>query len=130
MIEKIIQIADIHIHKSIDRHNEYKHVFHNLYEYLKKLLKPYDSKSVLILICGDLVHNKNELHPNQISLLISFFKQLIKFGEVIIINGNHDINLTNSISSMSIFSEFNTNIHFIDESGIYNFDNVDPNATN
>lgn len=122
MYNKIIQLSDIHIHKSIERHNEYKQVFNNLYN---KLDENCNTQSTLIIICGDLVHNKNDLHPNQITLLISLFKKLIKYGDVIIINGNHDINLSNSISSISIFSEFNNKIHFIDETGIYNFDNVD-----
>jgi len=122
MYNKIIQLSDIHIHKSIDRHNEYKQVFSNLYEQLDELC---NRETTLIVICGDLVHNKNDLHPNQITLLISLFKKLIYYGDLIIINGNHDINLSNSISSISIFSEFNNKIHFIDETGIYNFDNVD-----
>jgi len=125
MINKIIQLSDLHIHKSIERHNEYKKVLMNLYKKLDTLLGAQNEGNNLILICGDLVHNKNELHPSQISLLINLFRQLIKYGEVIIINGNHDINLSNSISSMSIFSEFNNKIHIIDETGIYNFDNVD-----
>ena len=68
-INYIYHLADIHI-RPLERHNEYREVFNNLYEYLKIQNNLEES---LIVICGDIIHEKDKLTPE----LIILFRELL-----------------------------------------------------
>ncbi len=127
IINNIYHIADVHIRT--DRHIEYRSVFKRLYKYLKEDSK---SKNGLIVICGDLVHDKTETTQQANMLLQEFLLKLSEILPVIIILGNHDMNVANrqqpdAISlALNIFEKINKDnkIYLLKESGFYRFGNI------
>ena len=119
MVEVLYHIADIHIPNNISRHEEYKEVFEEVYKKLKE-----DNKEKLIVICGDLFHDKTMIKPETLILAKSFMFNLSIYGEIIIIDGNHDININNddrksTIEAMINRLEINNKIHYLKENKIY-----------
>jgi DNA repair exonuclease SbcCD ATPase subunit len=121
---KIYHISDIHIRNTEEHVKIYNHVFDNLYEYLESV----KNNSGLIVITGDILHNKNKLTPTCETLCIDFFERLSSIMTTIIIAGNHDFNEKNndnkdSLSSILYKRQFN-NLHYLRTSGIYDFNNI------
>jgi len=119
MVEVIYHIADIHIPNNISRHEEYKEVFEEVYKKLKE-----DNKEKLIVICGDLFHDKTMIKPEALSLAKDYIFNLCIYSEVIIIDGNHDINITNdsrmsTIEAMINHIKSNNKIHYLKENKVY-----------
>ena len=120
----IIHLSDIHI-RLIQRHEEYRTVFENLYNTIKTLENLDKS---LIVITGDIFHVKGSLTPECIQLSIDFFISLTCFTKVIVIAGNHDCiqenqdrmdNLTGIFLNQSI-----KDLYYLKYSGIYRFGNL------
>ena len=86
---KIAHIADTHI-KNLKFHYEYKIVFEQLYEILRKENVDY------IVHCGDIAHTKTQISPEFVELCSDFFANLASIAPTYIILGNHDGNLKNS----------------------------------
>lgn len=86
-IHKVFHISDIHIFK-YDRHEEFRNVFNNLFEMLKKDAKPYDKS--LIVVTGDILDRGMDLSPECVELLQDLYIGLTNICDVITINGNHD----------------------------------------
>ena len=86
---KFAHIADTHI-KNLKYHYEYKKVFENLYDALKK------EKVDYIIHCGDIAHTKTQLSPEFVELCSRFLSQLASIAPTYVILGNHDGNLKNS----------------------------------
>ncbi len=85
---QIVHLADIHIGvNNSTRTEEYAEVFSGL-------IIP---QGAIVVIAGDIFHEKIELHPNDIDLFNMLLDKLTAGGnEVIIIPGNHDVNLQNN----------------------------------
>jgi len=116
----IVHMADIHI-RPLDRHKEYNEVFNRLYATLPICMKG----ELGIVICGDLLHEKDKLKPETILLVRKFLFNLSKRGTVILIAGNHDImqgnddrvdNLTALVDGIE-----GPNLWYLKYSGIYKF---------
>ena len=94
MFKFIIHLADIHIrtgNKEYSRYNEYLIVFKNLEKSIKKkLIEINGEKSTLIMIAGDIFHNKNKIENYGLKLFNIFISILKNIAPVIIIPGNHD----------------------------------------
>jgi len=88
-VYKIAHLADTHI-KNLKFHYEYKIVFDQLYEKLRKENVDY------IVHCGDIAHTKTQISPEFVELCSDFFANLAKIAPTYIILGNHDGNLRNS----------------------------------
>ena len=86
---RIAHLADTHI-KNLKFHYEYKIVFEQLYETLRKENVDY------IVHCGDIAHTKTQISPEFVELCSDFFANLAKIAPTYIILGNHDGNLKNS----------------------------------
>ena len=86
---KIAHLADTHI-KNLKFHYEYKIVFDQLYETLRKENVDY------IVHCGDIAHTKTQISPEFVELCSDFFSNLASIAPTYIILGNHDGNLKNS----------------------------------
>ena len=86
---KIAHIADTHI-KNLKFHYEYKKVFEQLYDILRKENVDY------IVHCGDIAHTKTQISPEFVELCSDFFANLASIAPTYIILGNHDGNLKNS----------------------------------
>jgi DNA repair exonuclease SbcCD ATPase subunit/DNA repair exonuclease SbcCD nuclease subunit len=88
-VYRIAHIADTHI-KNLKFHYEYKKVFEQLYEILRKENVDY------IVHCGDIAHTKTQISPEFVELCSDFFRNLSAIAPTYIILGNHDGNLKNS----------------------------------
>lgn len=124
---KIIHLSDLHI-RLYKRHHEYKIVFNRFYLTLDEWIKNNDSEVACIVITGDLVHSKTDLSPEMVELVSNFLVMLAKKLPVIIIAGNHDLNVANPhrLDSLSpIISNLkNDNIIYFKNSGIYEMGNL------
>lgn len=91
MIKYLFHLSDIHIRNgdlNYSRFNEYKKVFENLFESMKKY--NYDKNDFLIIITGDIFHNKNNIGNYGLMLYKILIENLTKIGKTIILEGNHD----------------------------------------
>ena len=86
---KIAHLADTHI-KNLKFHYEYKKVFEQLYEILRKENVDY------IVHCGDIAHTKTQISPEFVEMCSDFLSNLADIAPTFVILGNHDGNLKNS----------------------------------
>jgi len=111
---KFAHIADTHI-KNLKYHYEYKEVFNQLYESLKK------EKIDCIIHCGDLAHTKTQLSPEYFELASGFLKGLADIAPTYVILGNHDGNLKNASRQDAVTPVVqalnHSNLHLLKESG-------------
>lgn len=100
-VKYIYQISDIHIHL-YKRHLEYTEVFDNVLRYLaseKATLEPGNStnrnSTLLCIITGDVLHSKSDLSPECVAITYKFIKDISEIMPLVIIPGNHDLNMNN-----------------------------------
>ena len=122
--EKIYHISDIHIRNTEDHKIIYEHVFGNLYKYLESV----KNNNSLIVVTGDILHNKDKLTATGEEICINFFEKLSSIMDTIIIPGNHDFNEKNNniLDSLSIilYKRDFKNMYYLRDSGIYRFNNI------
>ncbi|NDG85831.1 MAG: hypothetical protein EBX52_12455 [Proteobacteria bacterium] len=82
----IFHVSDIHI-RLLSRREEYCYVFERLYQTIGA--HPCRS-SAMIVVTGDVLHNKMELSPECILMAFEFFRRLADLCPTIVIAGNHD----------------------------------------
>jgi DNA repair exonuclease SbcCD ATPase subunit/DNA repair exonuclease SbcCD nuclease subunit len=111
---KIAHLSDTHI-RLYKYHYEYRAVFKQLYDILKKEEVDY------IVHCGDLFHNKTDLSPEAVSMSANFLKSLAEIAPLYLIAGNHDGNLKNNTRQDAITPIVNAladpNIHYLLNAG-------------
>ena len=107
MIKLVIQIADVHIH-NLHRHEEYAEQFDKLINKCKELTSKYKKDEVRILICGDLVHQKNDISNELIVFSSAFLRQLSDICQVLIYSGNHDLLVNNKSRTDTLTGIFET----------------------
>lgn len=116
-IKQIIQLSDIHL-RCIQRMEEYTEQLTKLLNKIQEITRPFKREEVRIVICGDLLHQKNTLSPELIVFASTFIRQLEEFGQVIVIAGNHDLIVTNQSRKDAITAIFETasfsNTYFLD----------------
>jgi len=91
MIKYLFHLSDIHIRNgdlNYSRFNEYKKVFENLFKSMKNY--NYNKDEFLIIITGDIFHNKNNIGNYGLMLYKILIENLTKIGKTIILEGNHD----------------------------------------
>lgn len=118
-IKYLYHISDIHI-QLYKRHDEYKEVFEKLYKILR------EKEKGLIVLTGDILHNKDVISADAINLCQNFFQNLASIMPVIIIAGNHDANLKQVTKIDSLTPTiFNINkIYYLKDTGAYLFGDV------
>jgi len=118
-VDYIYHLGDIHI-RPLDRHIEYRDVFNNLYTYLNN--EP-DIKKSLIVICGDLIHEKDKITPELIILLREFLKNLSLITDVILFSGNHDLieNNLKRTASLEALTQDLENVFYLKYTGLYEY---------
>ena len=96
MVKCVIQVADIHV-RNMMRHEEYVEQFENFIESCRDVIKKgkYEKDEVRILICGDLVHQKNTISNELITLISVFIRKLEDLAKVLVYTGNHDLVVNN-----------------------------------
>jgi DNA repair exonuclease SbcCD ATPase subunit len=124
-IKYIIHLSDIHIRLNY-RHQEYRDVFKKLYYEIDNLKLLFEN--VLIIITGDLLHDKTSLTSECIILCNEFLNELSKRFRTIIIPGNHDGFLNNSekIDNISgiLYGKNIENLVYLKYSQIYECENI------
>lgn len=124
-INHIYHLSDIHIRR-YEKHNEYEYIFEKLYEYFKKV----KNENSIIVITGDLLHNKDNLTPDCIMKTWNFLNELQKIMPLFLITGNHDFVETNNHIKDSIEAILNDknidnkNIYYLRNSGAYRYGNI------
>ena len=114
----IVHIADVHIRTN--RIQEYIEVFNKLFKSIKSNIE-----NPLILLCGDIIHNKSKITPEVIKLTNYLLNGLGDLGDVILISGNHDmIEHNNSRDKFLEVIEKHKRIRYINKSDRYIFDNI------
>lgn len=118
-IQYLYHISDIHI-QLYKRHSEYKAVFEKLYQLLR------EKEKGVIVVTGDILHNKDVISADAINLCQNFFKNLSSIMPVVIIAGNHDANLKQVTKIDSLTPTiFNINkIYYLKDTGAYLFGDV------
>ena len=134
-IKFIYHISDVHI-QLYKRHHEYEQSFQKFYEYLKNEKKKYnissDKNTNIPLICcctGDLLHSKTDLSPECVQVCYNFLKSISNIMPLVVIPGNHDLNMNNKnkLDSITpILSDLpNINpIYYLKQTGIYQMNNI------
>lgn len=91
----IIHIADIHIrngNRENSKYDQYVQCFQNLNISIRKQINKLNANnSVLIVVAGDVFHNKNKVENFGLKLLKMFVNILTSIAPTIIIPGNHDL---------------------------------------
>jgi len=122
-IETIYHMADIHI-RLTQRHKEYNEIF----EEINKILNKEKNKDTSIMvICGDILHSRLDLSPECVKVTTKMLNNIAKIMPVIIISGNHDINLMNKSrldSLEAICCIEKKNLHYFGDTGVYKYGNV------
>lgn len=107
---KAAHLADSHV-RNLERHEEYRKVFSQLYSQLK------DANVDLIVHCGDIVHQKTNITPELVDEVSNFLRSLAEIAPLFIIPGNHDGIISNKCRQDSITPIVNSlnlpNITFI-----------------
>jgi DNA repair exonuclease SbcCD ATPase subunit/DNA repair exonuclease SbcCD nuclease subunit len=122
-IKRIYHLADIHI-RYIERHEEYKVIFEKLLENIKK---DGDYSSSVMVISGDIFHNRDRFVSETLLLFDDFVKKITSLINLFVIVGNHDcFNHSDRLDTVSGISSITNyeNFHLLKKSGIYNFSNI------
>ena len=119
-IQTIYHLADIHI-RPLKRHNEYRIIFDKLYKKISE-----DSTNSLIVICGDIVHEKDKITPELIILIQEFITNLSNITDVVLFSGNHDLieNNLERTPNLEALTPKSVNIHYLKQTGAYEFGNI------
>ena len=121
-LKYIHHLADVHI-RNLKRHKEYKQVFANLYEQIKK-----QTENSIIYVGGDICHAKTEMSPELIEMTSEFLSNLADILPTVVITGNHDANLNNANRLDALTPIINNlrhpNLHYLKSGGIYRLADV------
>ena len=121
--KRICHLGDLHCFQR-KRHNEFK-------EQTRKLCKLIEDEKIdIVYVGGDVVDSKARLTPEQIETVTFFFYSISNLVPVIVIPGNHDVDLKQkgSLDSLSpIIANVNAKhpIYYLKDSSIYNIYNID-----
>ena len=123
-ISRIVHVSDIHL-RNFKRHEEYRRVFNNLYEYIKNT----QDDETLVLLTGDIVHSKTDVTPELYEEVQVFLKTLCDLSPVLLIPGNHDANLNNSnrLDALTpiVNAINNKNLIYFKDSGVITLGEID-----
>ena len=129
VIKTIYHISDIHIRTGNyeeSRYDEYQKVFSNL---INEFKKKKDIKDSIIVVTGDIVHNKSKIESSGINLFNYLFSNLTKLTKVYIIRGNHDYQQHNQNEIDLLSALINNcnydNLHYLNQTGTYEIDNIE-----
>lgn len=108
VLKRIFHISDIHIRNGDEkgsRYEEYNGTFDMLFESVRSKIEKLGLKweEYLIIVTGDIFHNKNIIGNYGLTLYKRFVTNLTKIGRTIIFHGNHDRN-QNEVNQPSLVS--------------------------
>ncbi len=118
----ILHIADLHIRLN-KRHDEYKEVFNELYEAIKK-----SPETTVVALLGDVFHSKSDLSPECVQMATDLFKAIADIRPLVLVAGNHDATLSNKsrLDSLTplVDSLAHPNLYYLKTTGLYGFANI------
>ena len=127
----IFQLSDLHIRngdKISCRYDEYNDVFNETIISISNEIKKLNLllNEFIIIISGDIFHNKNIIGNYGLLLYKNFIEKLVKLGRVIIFHGNHDRNQSEIDQPSLVFSTtFNIdNLTILNDTTTFNIDNI------
>lgn len=129
MIHNIIHISDIHIRSGDSkksRYDEYISVFNNLAESVSQQPSILN-KSAVIVITGDIFHDKNRIGPSGLEAATYLLQKLSPLATVIIIRGNHDYRQDHPLEHdmISALVSYNIpNVIYFDKTDVHKFQNI------
>ena len=129
MIHNIIHISDIHIRSGDSkksRYDEYISVFNNLADSISQHPSILN-KSAVIVITGDIFHDKNRIGPSGIKIATYLLQKLSTLATVIVIRGNHDYRQDHPLEHdmISALISYNIpNVIYFDTTDIHTFHNI------
>ena len=108
-LQYIYHLSDLHIRngdKTYCIYEEYKSVFENTIISLKANIdkNKLEFDDYIIMITGDVFHNKNNIGNYGLLLYKTFIQELLKFSRVYIFPGNHDLNQSDTIQPSLVYS--------------------------
>ena len=116
-----LHIADIHCRAKGERCDEYTKVFNQLYAALDT--PDAIPSTTLIVVAGDVFHDKTDLSPESVQMVSNFLRSLADRRQTILVPGNHDATLTNKnrLDSLTPIVEAlnHENLHYLTTSDIY-----------
>lgn len=124
MIKKIAHTADWHLRMSNTRHQEYRQVFNNFVKNIKQ------TKPDIVVVSGDIFHDKLNTSNEMYLLAKDIIYMITELAPVILIRGNHDLNIKNKKRIDSVETLVNlcdntkNGITYYNNSGFYFYDNV------
>ena len=130
-LKYIFHLSDLHIRngdKISCRYDEYNDVFNETIISISNEIKKLNLllNDFIIIISGDIFHNKNIIGNYGLLLYKNFIEHLTKLGRVIIFHGNHDRNQSEIDQPSLVFSStFNIdNLTILNDSTTFNIDNI------
>jgi len=122
-INCVMHIADIHI-RLTQRHDEYKSIFQKFYVALDKA----KTLNSILVIAGDIFHNKSDLSPECVKLGSDFLKNCANRIPVILTAGNHDATLANKSRldclTPIVDSLNHPNLYYLKPSDVFRYENI------
>lgn len=106
-VKKIITCGDIHIRNYV-RQEEYGEQLTKFIEACADIAKDYERDEIRIVITGDILHQKNNISPDLITIVSAFIRQLEAIANVVVLAGNHDLLENNTSRKDAISSIFDT----------------------
>jgi len=130
-LQYIFHLSDLHIRNgdcSFCRYEEYNDVFNETIKSINNNIIKLNLKfdDFIIVITGDIFHNKNVIGNYGLLIYKDFIQSLSKIGRLIIFSGNHDIiQSDNNIPSLVFSSSFDIpNLTILNESQTFKIDDI------
>jgi DNA repair exonuclease SbcCD ATPase subunit/DNA repair exonuclease SbcCD nuclease subunit len=122
-INCVMHVADIHI-RLTKRHDEYTSVFERFYNALDKA----KTLNAILVIAGDVFHNKSDLSPECVKIGSDFLKSCADRVPVILTAGNHDATLANK-SRLDCLTPIvqalnHPNLYYLKDTEVYRYQNI------
>jgi len=123
-IDNVVHIADIHI-RLTKRHDEYVSIFQKFYDSLDKVRKV---TNAVLVVAGDIFHNKSDLSPECVKIGSDFLKNCADRIPTILTAGNHDATLANKARldclTPIVDSLNHPNLYYLKESDVFRYENI------
>lgn len=123
-IDNVVHIADIHI-RLTKRHDEYTSIFKKFYDSLDKVKKV---TNAVLVIAGDVFHNKSDLSPECVKIGSDFLKNCADRIPTILTAGNHDATLANKSRldclTPIVDSLNHPNLYYLKTSDVFRYENI------
>ena len=127
IVKNILHLSDIHIRTGNNLFSRYLEYLDVIKKLLNKL-KDHNFENTIIVITGDIFHNKNLIESHGIELFNKLITGLTAFTDVYLIRGNHDYRQDNidniDLISALINNSNYKNLHYLDKTGLYEIGDI------